>query len=72
MKYFIDDDGNKVGLYYCSKSVLSEFIIGYDVKGNEYHVKTSDIIEDDESEFVEVSIPIQFPKELHSVWLRCF
>ena len=42
MKYFIDADGCKVGLYHCARSGLGEYIRGWDAKGNEHLIYKGD------------------------------
>lgn len=63
MKYFINDDGNKVMLAWVTPSVGGKHAICWDLDGNEYHaIPMSDILDDGEADSVVVSIPIEFPK----------
>ena len=63
MRYFIDKDGGKVGLYSVMTCLDCENAVCIDAKGKEYHLPISSILEDDEPEFAEVSVPLEFPKE---------
>lgn len=63
MKYFIDNDNRKVGICWCVPSALGEVAHCWDANGKEYDIPLNEILEDDEPDFVEVSLPIEFPKE---------
>ena len=63
MKYFIDSEKGKVSLALVSPAITDETLAHcWDIDGNEYMIPKSDILEDGEDPFVEVSIPIEFPK----------
>ena len=63
MKYFVDDEKKKVSLAWVTPCVSDPNTADcWDINGNEYMVPLSDILDDGEESFVEVAIPIEFPK----------
>lgn len=63
MKYYIDSNNRKVRLYSHMITLDGKYAIGYDVYCKEHKFPLSKLKEDDEPAFVEVSIPVEFPKE---------
>ena len=63
MRYFIDSEGRKVNLYSVMTCLDFKNAVCIDAEGKEYKVPVSEILEDDEPEYVEVAIPLEFPKD---------
>ena len=61
MKYFINDENHKVRLAWATPSVDGEIALCWDVDGNEYNILMSEVLDDGEPDWFEVSIPIEFP-----------
>ena len=62
MKYFIDKDNCKVGLFDVCPTIKDNLWMGRDLKGHLHYLSQSEIFEDGEDSFVEISIPLEFPK----------
>ena len=63
MKYFIDSEKGKISLAWVAPSTGDEDIAHcWDINGNELMIPKSNIFDDGEDSFVEVSIPIEFPR----------
>ena len=61
MKHFIDNENCKVRLAWVTPSFFTENIICLGVDGNEYEIPKGEILDDGEPDYVEISIPIEFP-----------
>ena len=61
MKYFIDSENRKVKLGWVTPSIDGEETLCWDIDGNELILQMSEILDDGEQDFIEVSIPIEFP-----------
>ena len=61
MKYFIDNENRKIRLARVTPALDPEYIICWGVDGKEYRLPLCVICDDDEQDFIEVSIPIEFP-----------
>ena len=63
MRYFIDKDGSKVGLYSVMTCIDGRNAVCIDAKGKEYRLPLDAVLEDNEPATVTVSIPVEFPTE---------
>ena len=61
MKYFIDNENRKVRIAWVGPTMNDENVVCWDLDGKEYGLLKSEILDDGERDFVEVSIPIEFP-----------
>ena len=61
MKYFLDEEKRKVKIVWVSPTAVDGRTLCWDIYGNELSIKTEEIFDDGEENFVEVSIPIEVP-----------
>ena len=61
MKYFIDNENCKVRIAWATPALDPEYVNCWSVDGKEYRLPTCVICDDDEQDYVEISIPIEFP-----------
>lgn len=61
MKYFIDNENRKVTLAWATPLLDGKHANCLDMDGKEYTLLKSEILDDGTENFIEVSIPIEFP-----------